>query len=458
MRLTLLLGVFSCATLPAAAQPAQSNSQAVAEVASGRRTTANAAWWGFNEEDSTAALQAAISSGARRVIIPNMGSGRDWIVRPIKLAGNQELYLEDGVVITAKRGEYRGRGDSVFTADSISNLVIRGYGATVRMQKEDYIMGDVFARLKWDRNFGQYAKAEWRTTLSLLGVTNAEVLGLTLRDSGGDGIYVAGNHSQPFSKNIHLKDVVCENHYRQGISIISVEGLLAESSAFNNTWGTPPAAGVDIEPDAATDRVRDIVFRNCAFEHNYGDGIEIFLANLKASSADVSILFDNCRVRSRRGAGVRVTKVADDGPGGSIEFRNVAIDDTVGYGIKVQDKSARRARVRFVNCSLRKTANNRMYAGAWAPIWLHWFRPHDAANFGGIDFIDCSVEDSRDRPALVFEGPAAKDLPAGPASLPAIIDITGTLSVSNPYAARIALPPKTDNVKLGIKDRDTQQQ
>ena len=35
------------------------NPQAVAEVANGARDTANAAWWGFNEEDSTEAVQAA---------------------------------------------------------------------------------------------------------------------------------------------------------------------------------------------------------------------------------------------------------------------------------------------------------------------------------------------------------------------------------------------------------------
>ena len=35
--------------------------------------------------------------------------GKDWIVRPVMLAGNQDLILEEGVVITAKRGEYRAR-------------------------------------------------------------------------------------------------------------------------------------------------------------------------------------------------------------------------------------------------------------------------------------------------------------------------------------------------------------
>ena len=84
------------------------NPQAVEEVQSGKRLVANAAWWGFDEEDSTDTLQAAINSGAKTLVIPNMGM--DWVVRPLTLAGEMELVLEPGVVVAAKRGEYRGGG------------------------------------------------------------------------------------------------------------------------------------------------------------------------------------------------------------------------------------------------------------------------------------------------------------------------------------------------------------
>jgi len=427
--------------MPAAAPGNFANPDAVREVLEGKRDTANAAWWGFQPEDSTEALQAAIRSGAKRVIVPNMT--KDWIVRPIELAGNQELILEDGVVVTAKRGEFRGRGDSLFTAQDLSNLTIRGYGATLRMQKEDYIYGRVLADLKWDRQFGPYPPAEWRMALSLLGVTNVNVFVLTLRDSGGDGIFVAGGQRK-HSSNVHIKDVVCDNHYRQGISVISVDGLLVENSVFKNTWGTPPSAGVDIEPDTPAERVHNVVFRHCRFEDNYGDGIEIFLAHLKPESGDVSILFDDCRVSSRRGAGIRVTKVADDGPGGLIEFRDCTVENTEAYGIKVQDKSALRARVKFVNCTLRNTAVNRMFAGAWAPVWLHLFRPELTRRFGGIDFMNCSVEDRHDRPVLVVEGPKGDFK---------IADLTGNITVSNPYGVRSAISARKEGVTLVLSQQ-----
>jgi polygalacturonase len=350
-------------------------------------------------------------------MVPNMT--KDWIVRPIKLAGDQEPILDDGVAITAKRGEYRGGGDSVFTAQDVSNLTIRGYGAAIRRQKEDYIHGRVLADLKWDRQLGQYPRAEWRMTLSLRGATNVKVYGVTLRDSD------------------------CDNHYRQGISVISVDGLLVENSVFRNTWGTPPSAGVDIEPDTPAERIRDVVFRNCRFEDNYGDGIEIFLAHLKPESGDVSILFDNCRVTSRRGTGIRVTKIAGDGPGGLVEFRHCTVENTEDYGIKVQDKSARRARVRFVNCAVRNTANNRMFAGAWTPLWLHLFRPELTTRHGGIDFVNCAIEDDHDRPVIVVED--AK----GAYSL---VDVTGSITDRNPYGVRTTMGARQEGVTLAVTE------
>jgi polygalacturonase len=415
------------------------NPDAIAEIQSGRRTVADAAWWGFDEEDATDALQAAIHSGAKKVIVPNMT--RDWFVRPIQLAGNQELVLEAGVVITAKRGAYRGRGDSVFTARNVSDLTIRGYGATVRMQKEDYIVGKVLLDLGWNRWYGQYEKAEWRMTLSLRGCTNVQVLGLTLTDSGGDGIYVAGTGQQGFSKDVHIRDVVCDNHYRQGISVISAVGLTVENSVFRNTWGTPPSAGVDLEPDKNINKLQNILFRNCRFEDNYGDGIKVHLARLTDASDDVSIRFDHCRVTSRRGTGICVTKIRARGAHGLIEFRDCVVENTVGYGIKVQDKSAERARVKFVDCMVRNAANDRDFNGAWSPVWLHMYRPQPTGDYGGIDFVNCDIEDDHDRPPIAV----TKDDPAG-----VLHDITGTLAVRNPHGVRMNLGEPENGVTLRV--------
>ena len=437
-----LTGVFFVSNILAAVgvevAPIEKNPQAVQEVIAGKRSEANAAWWGFNEDDATDALQAAIRSGAKRVIVPNVGM--EWIVRPIQLAGEQELVLEKGVVITAKRGEYRGGGDSVLNADNLTNLVIRGYGATVRMQKEDYIVGKVLKDLGWNRWYGQYEKAEWRMALGIRGCTNVKVEGLTLRDSGGDGIYIQGGGKLSYSKDIHLKGVICDNNYRQGISIISVDGLLVEDSSFNNTWGTPPSSGVDIEPDTATERIKNVVFRNCRFNDNYGDGIEVFLANLRTNSENVSILFDHCNVTSRRGPGIRVTRVGDDGPDGLIEFRNCVVEGTEGYGLKVRDKSADHARVRFVECVVRDAARDRQFADMWTPVALEASQSDRQKKLGGVDFVDCVIEDTRDRPALI----ARSEL--------GLFDVTGNITIRNPHGLKTEFCAKQEGVTLQVKE------
>lgn len=436
-----LIVVFTMAAGAVGMESNQPNPQAIEELARGARTEANAAWWGFNEEDSTDALQAAINSGAKRVVVPNMT--KDWIVRPIVLAGNQEIVVEPGVCIVAKRGEFRGKGDCLFRAQNVSNLTIRGYGATLRMQKEDYIVGDVIQRLGWERWFGPYEKAEWRSGLSLNGCVDVVVEGLTICDTGGDGVYIGGGKKGKPCKNIRLRDIVCDNNYRQGISVISVDGLTVENCVFKNTWGTPPSAGVDIEPDSPEEMVKDIVFRNCAFEDNYGDGIEVFLAHQKLDSKPVSILFERCRVASKRGAGVRVSKVGDDGPEGSVVFRGCTIENTEAYGIKVQDKSSRRAVVKFVDCTLRNTANNRQFAGAWAPVWLHHFKLNLTKSFGGVVFDSCTIEDDADRPFMVFEHDEGDG---------GLHGIAGDLHVRNPFGATMKLGEKQDGVKLRIKE------
>ena len=114
-----------------AAPTDQRNAAAVQQVLAGQRDDANAAWWGFDPDDSTAALQGAIDSHAKRVRVPYMGA--PWIVRPIALRSDQEIDFDPGVVILAKKGEFRGPGDSLFTATGVNNLTLRGYGATLRM-------------------------------------------------------------------------------------------------------------------------------------------------------------------------------------------------------------------------------------------------------------------------------------------------------------------------------------
>ncbi|MFV1967508.1 MAG: hypothetical protein ACC628_18935, partial [Pirellulaceae bacterium] len=193
--------VFGAAVL-GAGKPEQ-----VARVERGELKEAKASWWGFDSEDSTAALQAAINSRVPKLIVDNVG--RPWITRPLFAVSNQQILFEKGVVVEAKKGEFKGGNDSLLTIREKNNVTLTGPGATLRMHREDY------------DDPKQYRRAEWRMVLNILSSKNVRVYGLTLALSGGDGIYLGVSKAGVPPEDIVIKDVICDRNYRQGISVIS---------------------------------------------------------------------------------------------------------------------------------------------------------------------------------------------------------------------------------------------
>ncbi|MEA3402508.1 MAG: right-handed parallel beta-helix repeat-containing protein [Armatimonadota bacterium] len=358
----------------------QVNQEMIDRVAEGEVTEAKASWWGFDPEDSTEALQAAIDSGVEKLIVEDMG--QPWIVTPIQLASNQEIVFEEGCEILAKRGEFKGGGDTLFTARGTDNVTLRGYGATWRMWQEDYDNPEL------------YEKAEWRHCLSLRGASNISVYGLLLTESGGDGIYLGRGEGGATNLNVHIKDVVCDNNYRQGISVITAENLLIEDTIMRNTSGTPPQAGIDFEPNRPDERLVNVVMRNCLTENNNGSGYTLYLRSLNADSEPVSIRFENCRAASDHGYAASVTtdSTIDSAVGGTIEFVGCELEGSNGAGIGVA-KPAEQGLVRFIDCTVRDVAAEQPTV---APIIFRSGRGAADA-VGGVHFENVVVQDPLDR-------------------------------------------------------------
>lgn len=242
--------------------------------------------WGFDPTNATAALQAAIRSGASRVLVPNMGT--PWLVDPIFLESNQELEFEPGVVIAARTGSYIEKDACLFSAIHKSNIVLRGSQTVWRMNRADYTQPP-------------YPPGEWRHILALRGCENIQITGLRLENSGGDGIYI-GRGLPPDGPvactDIVIRDVVCDGNYRQGISVISARRLRIEACTLRNTRGTPPQAGIDFEPNLPDEVLEDCVLVNCRFEQNAGFGIMLHLGQFNTHSHPVSIAMEGCRSRN----------------------------------------------------------------------------------------------------------------------------------------------------------------
>jgi len=389
------------------------NSDAVREVLSNKDAVANASWWGFNVTDSTYALQSAINSGASTVIVPYMGHA--WIVRPIKLANNQEIVFEPGVVVIAKKGEFRGKRDCLFSGISVENVTLRGYGATFRMHKKDY-------------QSPRYTKAEWRHTLAFWGASDIAIYGLRLESSGGDGILIGGTRdgSHIPCKNILIKDCVCDNNHRQGISVTSVDRLRVENCVLRNTRGTQPKSGIDIEPGNYKCILSDIVVSNCISEGNAGAGFFCNISHLKAVSGEVSVLFVNCYARNCVSSGLYVrSDRPKNHPRGLVEFRNCTIEDIPYYGAQVLwSSTAPSMQVRFRNCKWRNVGQKR----GTVPIRLDMIKRKVANQTGGAEFINCYVYDKKNRAFLRIN-----EVDGGEG----IYDVKGNINVYNPHGARI---------------------
>ena len=296
--------------------------------------------FGYDSADSTRFLRQALESGAEKIVLDRQAG--PWITLPLKMRSNTELVFEPGVELLAKRGEYKGLRDYLLELPYCTNVTIRGgAGSTMRMWKKDYQGPD-------------YAHGEWRYALRIFHCTNVLVEGLTIMESGGDGIGVTG-------KDIVIRNCVCDRNHRQGISVFSVENLLIENCVLSNTSGTAPQSGIDFEPDHPNETLKNVVMRNCLSINNQGDGYQFYLGQLNSTSEDISVTLENCRsVGNSTGTwfDLGVGRHQAVPPKGFVRYVNCTFERSKGEGIAVFGKPAGSIFAKFENCSIVNAATN----------------------------------------------------------------------------------------------------
>ena len=292
----------------------------------------NASSFGWNATDATACLQAAIDSGAKKVVIDRQAG--DWIVEPIFLrVSGQEIVVADGVTVRAKKGAFKKRNESLFRITGKDRgVTLRGEGkATLAMNKRDYQDPD------------QYSFSEWRHAVAVYG-SGTTVRDLTILSSGGDGVYVAGN-----AQDVTLENLVCRDHHRQGISVISATRLRVRRCRFEETAGTAPQCGVDIEPNRLTDRLEDILFEDCVFDRNTSGGMTLHIGGLKRP---ISITFRRCVARGNNtGISVYTSRTLDQPTTGTVLFEDCTITGSRSHALRFCNAREGGLAVTIRNCS-----------------------------------------------------------------------------------------------------------
>lgn len=392
-----LLGVAACAAWGSTAEP-----ERVAQVERGELKEARASWWGFDKEDATRALQAAIDSRVPRLIVDHTGA--PWVTDRLTCVSDQEIVFEPGVEVLAKKGAFTGKGDALFSLVGVTNVTLRGPGATLRMRRADY-------------DAPPYAKAEWRHVLNIKSSAKIQVLGLTLAESGGDGIYLGCLRPEWPNRDIMIRDVVCDRNYRQGISVISAEDLLIENTVMRDTAGTPPAAGIDFEPNAAGERLVNCVMRNCVTTNNQGSGYDFYLPNLTKASEPVSIRIENCRSANDR-AGVKITtgNAEEAAVRGALVFSGCRVEGAQRSGVTVSRKPAFGLALAFEGCAVAGC----MVTNLTPDVQLV-SRLEDEWPVGGIRLDGLTVSQPVARPWIGWQNNTAVTEP--------VAALTGTVSV-----------------------------
>lgn len=402
----------------------------------------------YQKDDATDALQAAIDSGAQRVIV---SAGRPWVLsHQINIFNRHGLTLkfEPGVVVRIKKGSFQPTGASLFKIRNSDDIVINGYGAQWQMPKKAF------------QDPKLYKPSEWRNSLSIRGCNRVTVRGLTLIGSGGDGVYIDGSRgkdARPFSSDIVLEDVRALGHHRQGMSVISVDGLRVERCEFSGTEGTDPQAGIDFEPDNPAQRLTDIVIRDCRFENNAGAAIKVFAANLTGDSPAISIEVEHAEVDGGR-YGFVVSDYglgAEKGRHGRIVFHDAVIRGTRGAGLLLRNKTsaAKDVDVRFEKILLLNVATDADQLGALnAPVILE-ARDDSVGRLpvGGVVFDDITIRDEHSRPCIkaVFAKDALK--------AKGLSNIRGDFTVLNEKSQPPALGDLNPSVKVSFRRASSSQ-
>jgi len=199
---------------------------------------------GDGRTDDTAAIQRAIdAAGAGGRILLRTGAvyriNTNWQPTFHAYGG---IKLRQGQVLELNGAELR----ALPTA--------QGEGAVVQAYHTDgwRIAGP--GRITGEKSQHRGRGGEWGMGIVAFGSSGWSVAGpLEISDCWGDGILVMASPTQRgrLCRRVEIDGVTISNCRRNGISVVSAEEVDIRSVRIRDIGGTPPQAGIDLEPDDA---------------------------------------------------------------------------------------------------------------------------------------------------------------------------------------------------------------
>ena len=179
----------------------------------------------------------------------------------IKIKSGRTIEFEKGSVLLLKPS--RKTKYSMLHLENITNVRLIA----------PVLSGDRFSHLG--------SEGEWGMGIGIYSCSNITIIDPKIRNCWGDGIYLG--RTNYVNKNIRIINAHLTFNRRDGISVISVNGLNLEDcySGYNN--GTLPMTGINFEPNSSKDEIDNVVVTNPVTEHNGSNGIQFTLGRLLSS-------------------------------------------------------------------------------------------------------------------------------------------------------------------------------
>ena len=237
---------------------------------------------GDGRTDDTRAIQAAIDAASPGGVV-HLPAG-EYLVDPLR-----SLRMRSGVHLMLHRNA---------RLRAIPNGAPRAYVINVEGVDDVRISG---GRILGERDAHRGTAGEWGHGIMIRGATRVVVRDMRIERCWGDGISIGainagkGRAVKP-SSDIEIANVQCIGNRRQGLTIGRSRRVRVHDCEFSDTGGTPPAAGIDVEPDAG-DFARDVRIERCIVRRNRGPGIQVW-------KQSTSVIVRDCTIEGNRNAGI----------------------------------------------------------------------------------------------------------------------------------------------------------
>jgi hypothetical protein len=192
-----------------------------------------------------------------------------------------------------------------------------------------------FPVLEGDRKNHKGTKGEWGMGLFIAGATNIDIINPIISDCWGDGIYLGKTTTA--SKDVRILFPLLNDNRRNGISVVSADGLTIRKAVVCNTNGTDPQAGIDFEPNGNSDVLNNILIDAPVTFNNAKIGIAVSIWAMQG--------------KIDRDANITIRDHIDDGSDNAFlyyGFRNTLGTNSMNGHIRVINSTWKNNRVTFV--------------------------------------------------------------------------------------------------------------